>query len=195
MSAPRRWGYTRSAGPAGASTGVCPTQVGIHLWKISSCDPFLRLPHAGGDTPVGNVHLCSQLESAPRRWGYTRFEPPHTAHPPVCPTQVGIHPPRQWESVPSPRLPHAGGDTPCLAGNFAHDGLSAPRRWGYTPCICHDLVAGRVCPTQVGIHPARNCDRFIAIGLPHAGGDTPGSLMWVSLFEGSAPRRWGYTDI
>ena len=112
----------------------------------------------------------------------------------VCPTQVGIHllriePHPQWVG-----LPHAGGDTP--EGGAWRYGLlkSAPRRWGYTVLLRLPGLPGRVCPTQVGIHPRTRTSSEPRPGLPHAGGDTPRPPGCGNRAGVSAPRRWGYTQ-
>ena len=50
---------------------VCPTQVGIHPIEIFPFAYAYGLPHAGGDTPDASGLSSTELQSAPRRWGYT----------------------------------------------------------------------------------------------------------------------------
>ena len=192
-SAPRRWGYTADVQCKKADVQVCPTQVGIHRNRNRISETLTCLPHAGGDTPDGQVGAWPQTSSAPRRWGYTSCNGSGSTSGAVCPTQVGIHLNMRRYSLALKSLPHAGGDTPAKQQDQPLRSPSAPRRWGYTRYGFSNGICAGVCPTQVGIHH-RIVNKADPKGrLPHAGGDTPLRSSLAPRTTMSAPRRWGYT--
>ena len=70
-------------------------------------------------------------------------------------------------------FPHACGDVPILAGEYANSLMFSPRVWGCTDLgIGADDRAG-VFPTRVGMYRKEGRCRAREKGFPHACGDVP----------------------
>ena len=152
-----------------------PTHVGMDRPVSHQRRPASREPHARGDGPELAAVFGWHSGRAPRTWGWTAAETPH--------------------SIAPPGEPHARGDGPFPGSPRVASIARAPRTWGWTNLFQPEPVLQFESPTHVGMDRRTNDQGRHHNGEPHARGDGPGSG-FVGTDRGMrAPRTWGWTGM
>src|SRR5699024_4946182 len=126
-------------------------------------------------------------------WGWTGR---HCRDPPLRhagPTHVGMDRRIEIEEWREGGRPHARGDGPDEAVALTLESLQAPRTWGWTVVVLR-INLGRVAgAAHVGRDRAGRSWYPVTGCRPHARGDGPQKLAWVTGMGRQAPRTWGWT--
>ncbi len=150
-------------------------------------------PHARGDGPEKKRWKRTTRWFSPRAWGWSDVFPVTFCPRCVLPTRVGMVRKIPALSPVSRGSPHARGDGPLFAADFARVAWFSPRAWGWSVRLKQEEFEIVVLPTRVGMVRTMWWEAVLRFGSPHARGDGP--LCWLVCDPPAkfSPRAWGWS--
>ncbi len=173
VSSPRRRGWSVGQALRAFTRDVVPAQAGLVPEPGSRLRPRPGRPRAGGVGPPGLFGSTIEVESSPRRRGWSPGLIRIALSPESRPRAGGVGP--TW-------------DEPALVPPW-----SSPRRRGWSRAVPAAAIPADVVPAQAGLVHHRSTSGTRSLCRPRAGGVGPTARQRLWTKSGSSPRRRGWS--